>query len=295
MTIVKRDRPLRALELLAAADGHVPEVTWQAKRDATVPGDLTREQGLYITTLIEQAGEQISQRTLTWFGHVLRDAETHGWVVRTGQAQGGWQKGRPIRWAITPAGRQHVLEVQARRERKAVAARAADDAIRARQAALKKARRTYDKATATRHEREQVTIMLRDAGVGWRDIGVVTGYTYQTARNDYRNGQRQWPSRISPRPPTVKFSPRSKRFAMISEVVAGETGLTEEQISGVLLVMHGLGFTIQVPTGFRFHVNPDIDVEEPVAETAAEVADTDAPQLPGQIVFDSGMDAACGC
>jgi hypothetical protein len=227
---------------------------------------------------------------------VLRDAETRGWVVRTGQAQGGWQKGKPIRWAITPAGRQHVLTVQARRTAKAVAAKAADDAIRVRQAAVKKALRTYDKATATRHEREQVTIMLRDAGVSWRDIADMTGYTYQTARNDYKNGQRQWPQRISPRPPTVPFSPRSKRFAMISEVVAGETGLTQEQIAGVLLVMHGLGFTIQVPTGFRFHVNPDIDTEEPVlVETAAEAlaADAEPDALPGQIVFDSGM--TCGC
>jgi hypothetical protein len=267
--IVKRDRPLRALELLAAADSHVPEVTWQLKQDATVPGELTREHGLYITVLIERAGELVNQRTLTWFGHVLRDAETRGWVVRTGQAAGGWQQGKPYRWAITAAGRQHVLDVQTRRTVKAKAAKALDDAIRARQAAVRKALRIYDKATATRHEREQVTIMLRDAGVAWKDIAQITGYTSQTARNDYKNGQRQWPSRIAPRPPTVPFTPRSKRFAMISEVVAAETGLTEEQVSGVLLVMHALGFTVHVPTGFRFReTEPAEVVTPPVAETA---------------------------
>jgi hypothetical protein len=265
--IVRRDRPLRALELLAAADSREADPVWRYRGDTDVPGEVTRERGLYITTLIEQAGEFVNQRTLTWFGHVLRDAETRGWTERVGQREIG--QGRPIRWAITPAGRQHVLDVQARRSVKAAAEKAADDKIRTRNLAMRKARRDYDKATATRRDREQVTIMLRDAGVSWRDIATVTGYTYQTARTDYAAGQRQWPTRISPRSRTVAFSPRSPKFDSISTVLSDETGLDVVQVKGLLTVMHALGMRVQVPPGFRFRAEP---AAPPAAVTDARVS-----------------------
>lgn len=242
--VVKRDRPLRVLELLATAGAD----------------------GLLTTEVVEQAGEIAEQRTLTWFGNILRDGERHGWTERAGKTKGGYQSPAIQRWVITAAGRQHILEVKERRSARTKAERKAAAAIHRRQRAVKQARRAYPgREAATREEREQVTILLRDAGVSWRDIGSVTGFTYQTARNDYKAGKRQWPGAIAPRGRTYPFTPKSARFGVISEVLAEETGLETWQTAGMLKVMHSLGFTIGIPPGFRFHAE-----EEAAAEATRE-------------------------
>lgn len=244
---VKRDRPLRVLEILANAGAD----------------------GLLTTEIVEQAGEIAEQRTLTWFGNILRDGLRHGWVERAGQKPGGYQQPPIYRWVITAAGRQHILAVKERRASRTRLERQKIAAIHKRQRALKQARRTYDKATATREEREQVTIMLRDAGVAWRDIAGVTGYTYQTARNDYIAGKRQWPGAIAPRGRTYAFSPKSPRFQVVSEVLAEETGLEAWQAAGMLKVMHALGFMVSVPPGFRFRTAEE-EAEAEARATGAE-------------------------
>lgn len=244
---VKRDRPMRVLELLAEAGD---------------PGMFTHE-------IVTEAGEIPSQRTLTWFGAVLRDGAKRGWTVQAGKSKGGWQQGQSIMWAITPAGRQHLLAVQARRDAKAREEKAETTLIRKRQAALRAAYKTFDKDTATLEQRREVTVTLRDAGVSWSVIADLTGKTHQTAINDYRAASRVWPSRIAPRVQTVPFTPRSGRFTVIAGVLAEETGLESWQAEGMLKVMHHLGFTVEIPAGFRFHpdevkpvVVPDAGLED---------------------------------
>jgi hypothetical protein len=261
-----RDRGMRTLELLARADAPLPDST-PAAGDTAV---MTRPAGLLTTEIVSQAGEFVDQRTLTWFGGVLRESEKRGWVVRNGKTAGGYQQGQIQRWKITAAGRQHLLDVKARRAARTQKDKMQEEMIRTRQRALKQARRTYDKATASREEREQVTILLRDAGAGLAEVSQVTGYTRQTAVNDYKSGKRRWPGAISPRGKVYPFSPKSPRFDKISQVLADETGLEPWQTAGLLKVMHSLGMRVEVPGGFRFRDKIDDQIDEYEDEVAEE-------------------------
>jgi hypothetical protein len=278
---VQRDRTIHTLELLADAD-KISAGGAATKHTASTPS------GLLTTEIVDLAGEAVNQRTLTWFGGVLRYCVQQGWVARAGKTTAGWQSPAIQRWQITPAGRQHVLHVQARRAARRTAEKAATAAIRRRQAAMKKARREYNPASATREDREQVTLLLRDAGVKWTDIAGVTGLSYQTAMNDYQRAARHWPAAISPRPAVHPFSPKSPRFSQIAEVLAGETGLEAWQTQGVLRVMHALGIRISVPPGFRYRTAE----EEAHAEAVATGKEGETDEQVEVVPVDGGVDAA---
>jgi len=82
------DRPRRALEILAAAG----------------------EGGLTTPALTAAAGAT-DARALSWYGSIMREAEARGWVAGAG-ADGARQRGRPVLWRITDAGRGRLAEYE---------------------------------------------------------------------------------------------------------------------------------------------------------------------------------------
>lgn len=249
-----RDRPLRTLELLGAA------------------GDA----GLLTTEIVKQAGEEVNQRTLTWFGSVLREAEQHSWVVRGERTAGGWQQGRIQRWHITPAGRQHALKIWAKRgERDEKAARKEMVAQRHAQA-LKDASRDYVRGGPIRG-RQLMAVRMRDAGASYQEISDVTGVSRQQSRTDYLAGLVQWPA--VPRKPRGRaelFGKDHPRWKMVTGAVADETGLEVWQAEAAVTAMLAMGMRVALPRDWRSRSG---------IETILVAVDTGtADELPSELV-----------
>lgn len=224
------DRAYRALQYLAGA------------------GDT----GMLTSEIVDASGESVNQKTLTWYGNVLRDAVGSGWVTRGGKSPGGWQQPPQQRWHITAAGRQRVLQIREQRAAKTAAVRAEAVALRKRQAAMQAARRTYIPKRSTRWEREQAVLLMRNADVGWGEIARVVQVSIPTAQADFKNAERHWPSPLYPEKTRAQvFGPDSFRLPSIASVLAAESGLTEVQVSGLIRVMWALGMRVIIPERFR--------------------------------------------
>lgn len=173
------DRPRTALALLAQA------------------GD----KGLTTPEILAAADDGGGSR-MSWYGSVLRQALSRGWVKELGRESGGWQKGKVIRWGITPEGISRLAEYDVARSTPSVrkqrqAQAAANAAAKADREPLLAYWKEAAPALTSPEVKHALALKLREDGCTLQEIADVFGTSREWIRQVLAQGT--WRATARPR------------------------------------------------------------------------------------------------